>query len=339
MKPIYSYALLAALAAVGSASAQVTATTTPVGYVTETLHTGQFNLIGLTLHQASVSAGILTAENSGYVTAGTVSPAATTDFVALLGTPGPTTPTYVLELADGTIQEVTSWSSDGKLFTPQDITGSVTPGTTTYVLRKARTISDTFGATNSAGLQSTAEFDPGQADIIYVPNGSGGSDQFFYSSAEGAEGWFNAGDFSDGNNVPLVYVDGITVLRKGADLPLVINGEVKKTPTKYVLLGGNFNSLGAVYPVGSTLASSGLSSSLTGTDSFDPSSADNVFIPLASGGYQTLFYSNAEGAEGWFDAGDFSDGNPVPLTSGISVLRRGATTAATITPPTSYSTL
>jgi hypothetical protein len=338
MKPIYSYALLAAFAAVGSALA-VDATTTPVGYKTEVLHTGQFNLIGLTLHRPTISAGILIAENSGYVTAGTVSPASTTDFVALLGTPGPTMPTYILELADGSIQEITSWTSDGKLTTPQDITSYVTPGTSTYTLRKASTISDVFGATNTAGLQSTTEFDPGQADIVYVPNGSGGSDQFFYSSAVGSEGWFNAGDFSNGNNTPLVYVDGITVLRKGSDLPLVVSGEIKKIPTKYVLLGGNFNNLGGVYPVGTTLASSGLSNSLKGTDSFDPASADNVFIPLAAGGYQTLFYSNASGAAGWFDAGDFSNGDAVALTTGISILRRGATTAATITPPSGYSTL
>ncbi len=327
MKPIYSYALLAAFAAVGQASA-VEAVTTPVGYVTETLRSGQFNLIGLTLHQTPSTAGILDAKSSTSVTDNDV------NFTTLL-TAGAT---YVLELSNGTIQEITSWSGS-VLTTPQNISSFVTTGTTTYVLRKARTISDTFGASNSAGLQSTAEFDPGQADIVFVPNGTGGSDQFFYSSAVGATGWFNAGDFSDGGNIPLVYTDGVTVLRKGANLPLVISGEIKKTSTTYALLGGNFNSLGAIYPVGSTLASSNLSASLTGTDSFDPSLADNIYIPLSAGGYRVFFYSNAVGAEGWFDASDFSDGNPVALTSGISVLRRGVSVNATISAPSGYSTL
>jgi hypothetical protein len=49
-----TYSLFAAAAACCFASAQTTAYTTPVGYVTETLAPGRFNLVGLTVHNPTV---------------------------------------------------------------------------------------------------------------------------------------------------------------------------------------------------------------------------------------------------------------------------------------------
>ena len=100
MKPIYSYALLAAFAAVGSASA-VEAVTTPVGYVTQTLSPEKYNLVSLTMQNPSVASGVITAEDSAFVATTGV------DFTAIL-TPGTI---YILELPDGTIQEISSWSA------------------------------------------------------------------------------------------------------------------------------------------------------------------------------------------------------------------------------------
>jgi len=331
MKPKSIKSLLAlALLAPGALFAQTTAKTTPVGYHTETLVSGQFNLVGMNVHSPVISSGVISAEAADKVTVAGV------DFTALL-TSGAT---YVLELPDGTIQEITSWTAT-ELSTPQDISGFITPATTTFKLRKAKTISEIFGATNTAGLQATDAFDSEAADLVYVQNASAGFDRYFYSNLEGAEGWFNASDFSGANDIPVVYTDSLLLLRRGAtDLDVVFSGEVKKEPTSYALLGGQFNYLSTVYPAGITLANSGLATSLTPTDAFDSESADLVYIQNATAGYDRYFYSNLEGAEGWFNASDFSTADTTPIKSGLIVLRRGAATTALLTPEASiYSTL
>jgi hypothetical protein len=138
-----TYAFLAAALACGVANAQ-TAYTTPVGYVSIPMAPGQFTFGGLTLQSATVAAGVLSSSSASSVTA-----SGSIDFTALL-TPGSV---YILELPDGTIQEVTSWSG-ATLNTPEDISGVVTAGVTTFKLRQWATVAPVFGLSNSAGLTS-----------------------------------------------------------------------------------------------------------------------------------------------------------------------------------------
>ena len=89
MKPKSIKSLLAlALLAPGALFAQTTAKTTPVGYVTtENLAQDQYNLVGITVHNPTVAAGVLSAESDTAVTTTGV------DFTTLL-TSGST---YILE--------------------------------------------------------------------------------------------------------------------------------------------------------------------------------------------------------------------------------------------------
>lgn len=151
----------------------------------------------------------------------------------------------------------------------------------------------------------------------------------------------NASNYSNANNIPIVYADGILIQRRAStDLNVVLSGEIKKVSTSLLLLGGGqFNYVGGVYPVGSTLGNSGLSTALMGNNQFDPEQADIVYVPNGLGGYDRYFYSTAAGSVGWFNASNYSAGDSVSLKSGLIILRRGATVSVTIAPPSTYSSL
>lgn len=320
-----TYAFLAAALACGMANAQ-TAYTTPVGYTTQTLAPNQFNLIGVTLHQPSVAAGVLDAESSNSVTDTQV------NFTTLLAAGG----TYVLELPNGVIQEVTSWSGS-VLTTTDDITGSVTPGVTTYNLRRADTIGSIFGATNSAGLTASADGDLTTCDIVQIFNGSGFDTIYYFNDGAGTEGWFD-----DANNPavdkPIIYADGIFVKRvAGSNISLVVDGEVKKVATAGVL-GAGFNYLGGVSPVGSTLGNSGLSAYLTASADGDLTTCDTVLLP-SGGTYTTCYYfDDGAGTTGWFDDAN-NPAEAFEITPGFLILNVGGSAPYSLAVPSAYGSL
>jgi len=314
--------MVAALLAPGALFAQTTAKTIPVGYVTtENLVQNQYNLVGVTVHNPTVAAGILTAESASSVTTSGI------DFTTLL-TIGAT---YILELPDGTIQEVTTWTAT-ELNTPQDITSRVVPGTTKYRLRKAATVGSLLGAANEIGLQGTPDGDPATADQVFIANGSGFTVVFY---DESTPGWVDT-LFNDASAVPIVYTDGIVIQRKGPTKSIVFSGEVKTTPTDLITENA-YTYLGAVYPVGSTLGNSNLQASMVHTPDGDPATADQIFISNGAGGYDVCFYDDS--TPGWVDT-LFNDQTNKPLSSGIIIQRRGGTPyTVNLTPANYYSTL
>lgn len=325
MKPL-RYTLIALAAACGFASAQTTAYTTPVGYVTEPLAPNAFTFLGLTLHQSTASAGVITAAGANYVDVGT------TDWTAIL-TAGAT---YILELPNGTIQEITAWNNAGRLTTPENISGQVTPGTTQFKLRKAATISDVFGAENSAGLtpDSDGDYVSGN-DLIYVPTGGGIAIVYYYDDGE-TTGWFDA-DGNEAANLPLVYADGFYVRRvAGSAVNLVVTGEVKTVPTSGVLAPG-WNYLSSVAPVGLTVGTSGLQNFITPDTEGDYLKVDNLYVTDA-GTVKIIYYYNDGETAGWFDA-DGNEAQDVPLEGDFLLLNRGVTKPYTVSVPGFYSTL
>ena len=330
MKPIIPFALLGALFAVGAANAQ--SSTTPVGYTTTALGPNKFTFVGLTVQNPVVSAGTLDAESANSVTDTGV------DFVALLGAPGAASGTYVLELADGTIQEVTNWTDAGVLTTPDDITGKVTPTTTTYTLRKAATISDVFGANNSAGLTPDAdgEYTTGN-DIVYVIGAGGAATAVYYYDDGDVAGWFDALG-NDAANKPIVYADGFYVKRgAGISIDLVTTGEVKTTPTSGALTAG-WNYVSSVAPVGLTLATSGLQNFLSTDSTGEYTTVDNVYLPQPNGSFKIAYYYDDGDLAGWFDSTG-GDANALPLEGAFLILNRGVTKPYTLSVPASYSSL
>lgn len=320
-----TYAFLAAALVCGMANAQ-TAYTTPVGYTTQALAPNQFNLIGVTLHQPSIAAGVLDAESSNSVTDNEV------NFTTLLAAGA----TYVLELPNGVIQEVVSWSGS-VLTTADNITGSVVPGSTTYILRRADTISSIFGATNSAGLTASADGDLTTCDVVQIYNGAGFDTVYYFNDGAGTEGWFD-----DANNPAadkaIVYADGIFVKRvAGSSINLVIDGEVKKVGTSGVLAAG-FNYLGGVSPVGLTLDNSGLATSMTPSADGDLTTCDTVLLPNG-GAYTTCYYfDDGAGTTGWFDDANNPAGT-LNITPGFLILNVGGSSSYSLGVPAAYGSL
>jgi hypothetical protein len=303
MKPKSIKSLLAlALLAPGALFAQTTAKTTPVGYVTEVLTAGQDNFMGLTMHSPTIAAGVLTAEAVDKVTTSGV------NFTTLLAANA----TYILELPDGTIQEVTSWTAT-ELLTPQDVTAVVVPNTTTYKLRKAKSIKDVFGVTNTAGLKPSVDGGTTDADLILVPNGLGGFDTYFYYNDGVDQLWANT-DLEDKGDTALIYTDGMIVRRRaGSVINLVVDGEVKKDPTKLVVIPGD-NIVGSVYPVGVTLANTTFSTQVIPSTDGSTGNADNILLPDGAG-FLTFIYYN-DGVDALWANTDLENKDLQPLTSG-----------------------
>jgi hypothetical protein len=308
--------------------AQNTATTTPVGYVTKTLPASQFSFVGLTVHHPVLLDTVATDVSATTVSASGV------NFDNLLGVHSNTSPTYIIELADGTISEVSNWNSAGLLTVGENLTESITPNTTTFKLRKASTVSDVFGATNSVGLKADVDGDyAANADLIYII-GAGGTPTIVYYYDDGStQGWYTAnGD--DASQLPIIYADGFYIKRQqGSSLNLVMSGEVKNAPTKGVLIKG-YNFLSSVAPVGATLGNSGLSNFLSPdtTGDYQASSVDNVLIPQANGSFILAYYYNDGDIQGWYTAaGD--DATNIALDGAFIVLNRGNTKPYTIAIP------
>lgn len=339
---LHTYAFLAALAACGAASAQTTAYTTPVGYVSIPMAPGQFTFGGLTMHAPTLAAGILASSTSTSVTA-----SGSIDFSALL-TSGVI---YILELPDGTVQEVSSWSG-ATLNTPEDISASVTGGVTTFKLRASATVSSIFGASNSAGLTSSSDGDATTVDNVIVYTAPGVSVNIYYFDANGNgirdeadfDGWYTAGgDPADNQVIP--YADGFLVQRVGGDpRTLVVSGEVKTDPTKSVL-GSGFNFLSSVSPTGLTLLQSGLQQHISTSADGDSTTVDNVVVDVAGTLTNTYFFDANQNSildeadfDGWYTAGG-DPANELSLEGGFYIINLGAPKTYTISVPASYSSL
>ena len=325
-----TYSIFAAALACGFASATTTAYTTPVGYVTTAIPANVFTFVGLTVHNPTISAGVL-ASASATPKSVTVTGV---DFVALLGAPG--TGTYILELADGTIQEVINWTAAGVLDTVDDITGKVVAGTTTYKLRKASTVSDVFGATNSAGLTASVDGDyTRNTDVAYVFVDGALKTVYYINDGAGTTGWYDSNG-NDASQYPIIYADGFYVKRTaGSTLNLVTTGEVKQAPTSGVISHG-WNFMSSVAPAGLTLGTSGLQNFVTPSADGDYLTVcDNVYLYNPS--LTICFYINdGAGTVGWYD----SNGNDVTGASvegAFLILSRGAAKPYTLSVPASYT--
>ena len=266
--------------------------TSPVGYVTHTLKAGQFNLIGLTVHNPIEVTGDFES----------VSGTTLVDNDASFNTVLTAGSTYILEVTSGsltgTIQEFewTANSSPTTLVTSDNLGSDGLSANDTYQIRRAATISDIFGATNDRGLLGgTAS---SIADNIYIPNAQSGFDIYFYSTGGFfGTGWRRVGDNSvDHKDQPIFMTDGFYIFKTVSDLEFVVSGAVKVEAVDLALTQ-EFTFLSGVFPVGSTLASSLLGDSLVaGTAS---AVSDNILIQQSDGTFSTYYFSTG----GFFGVG------------------------------------
>jgi hypothetical protein len=327
----YTYSLLLAAAASGMAFGAETAYTTPVGYTTQTLAANTFNNVGFNVLTPTLVAGNFSAAAGGNTVTDT-----DVNFTTAL-TAGKM---HVLEItsgvAAGTVQEFTSWTVD-TITLPAAVAGTA-PGDT-YKIRVAPTLQETFPVGFLAGSLGATN-----ADKVWVPDGLGGYTKYWYKTTAPI-GWHTT---TTGTNdastvtgdVPLVYIDGILVEKKGTAKDLVLSGEVKKTGSNALILTG-YNLLSITPPVGLTLFTSGLQGDIAG--GLGATNSDIVWVPAGGGAYTKYWYKTTAPI-GWHttttgtnDAGlVVAD---VPLTPAILIQRKGASKVITFDVPASYTSL
>ena len=307
MKPYTS--ILAILLACGSAQAAVTATTTPVGYVSATVAGATGSVAGYTwiatpLVQATTFAGQLVSwsTTSGHTT-----------FTFSGNVPTTLGAESLVEVATGDANE--GWWSTVVSSTATTITvNSAAPvslsQTANVSVRPHTTLSSFLGA-NAPGLAPGLDL---TADEVAVLDGSTQlSNSYFYSTAAlgaPADGWYDgSGNPSDSVVIEPGY--SVLVLKKGAgNSTFTTSGTVKTTKTQIDIYHGD-NWVSPGNPVGTTLAALNLDTGSTATgvlegsdlttDTFvltDLTQLSNSYFaadPVATGGYT-----------GWFDGG----GNP-----------------------------
>jgi hypothetical protein len=324
---------LLALALTGASQAQTTVTTAPVGYTTQTLAANRQNLVGINVMTPVIASGSFTAVSGATLTD------SNTNFTQAI-TAGKTA---VLEITSGsgmvpgTVQDFVTWSGNS-ITLPAAVTG-VTVGNT-YRIRLAPTLQEIFPVGTLAGsLFATS------ADKVWVPTGSGTYDRYWYRTGASA-GWRKTTNGTNDtgavtSDVPLLYIDGIIVDKKGTAKDLVLMGEVK-TQGSNVLLAQGQNLISIVPPVGGTLFNSGLQGDIAG--SLFATSADIVMVPNGSGSFTRYWYRTGASA-GWrlttngsTDAGAVSA--DVSLPPSIVIQRRSATPkVVTMDVPAAYTSL
>lgn len=322
-----TYALILAAASCGMAFGAATAYTTPVGYETLPVAVG-VNFLGLRLQQPVVVAGLLTGINSTSIT----------DTNQNFGTLLTATTTYILEItnANGVTQEFLGSAASGSSITTPNLTAVAAVGDA-YKIRTAPTLANTFGASNSAGLD-TGFFGFG-GDIVLLPNPAtpGGFDQYYYDAGYASWGDVN-GNPVDGTMIAWNYADGVLISATGNGLTnLTVTGEVKKGGTTYTLQPA-INFLSSVSPAGATLASAFGASLAQFDHGFFGFGGDIFLIPnaLAPGGFDQYYYD--DGYASWGDVnGNPIDGTTISLASGLLISNDAGVKNVLNSPPASYS--
>ena len=323
------------LALSGIASAQ-TAVTKPVGYQTFNIKQG-FNVAGVNFVGAPLVAGTVTG------VAGTGITDDNADFSGL-----DTNAAHTIEFANGAWSQIESIAGT-TVTTQTDISGSVANGDS-YVIRAVKTLSDLFGANNSAGLGAGGTSD--DADIIWVPSGGGEFSQYYYSDGTGpaflgiTEGWRLVGGGNDDQaGAGVLFTDGIILQSKGADAyDVTFTGHVKTTPTSIAITQG-FTYLSRIYPSGATFGNSNLQSVVEPGGTSDES--DIIWQQQADDlvAYDQYYYSDGTApaflniTEGWHAVADGADSADTALTSAFILQKKGDDYNLTLTPPAFYSDL
>jgi len=322
---------------IGHASAQESVSK-PVGYETLNLVTG-FNYIGLRLHEAPVISGEPTLVDGAVVTVA--------DGVADALTPGET---YILEVTEGdatgdTVLISSFDAANDTLTLSIDLSANLFPNDAVFTIRPSADLESVFGLSNSANLTSG----PGLAtsDQVWIPNGSGGYNKYFYGEGGGfgvQEGWKDSSEnLVTAADVNLVYTNGIIVFALAPN-DLVVSGSVKVTPTTYSLQT-KFNLVGSVYPVGATLSSLfGAANESQLTSGPGIATSDQVWIP-GVGGFEKYFYGEGGGfgvQEGWKDSAEVLVPDPadVDIPSGLIIFRQSESESFVFgSEPTFYANL
>jgi uncharacterized protein (TIGR02597 family) len=305
---------------------------TPVGYVTLTINGNGYTALSNPLENAVVYSGTASNVSGSDIT---TSFAMTSGEIATTDAEGNSS--HYVQLADGTILDVTG-NTDAVITVAADVSTLVSADDQITV-KKYTTLSDLFGATNSAGLTSGA--DANSSDLIFImsSDGAGTYGSYYYQDDPfdgffGGDGWRGLGNNStDVSDLIIAPDDGIIVKRDAAtDLSVVVTGTVNAIQHNRTLPAG-FSLVSYPYPVATTLDDSGIYSASNGYVSGGDANSSDIIYVLAPDGSYTSYYRQDDpfdgffGGDGWRALGDNSTdvgSTSIPAGSAIIIKHNGS---------------
>lgn len=330
IRSILAVVAFASSLALVQTSAQTTVATDPVGFTTLTVAAKPANTRGFTLlslnmtrpvaFQALVPSGGVSTSNGRTVLTFSENSFTANQFNG-----------QYLEVANGTdsgrLSDITS-TSTSSITLADDISASLTAGTSTIKIRPNWTFGTAFGTNNSAGLQGAGS--ASQADVIQlVDPASGVARSYFYSTSNNR--WQEG--FRDATNDEIPIDTGLRIERKqSSPVAFTLAGAVKLGRTGLFVQGGSVPQNSTIVPNPYPLASVALANSnlytgnpatgVRGGGSASQADTVNVINP-ATGVYTTYFYSTANNR--WQTG--FQDASNATISEGASVIinRKSAT--------------
>lgn len=332
-------ALIIAAFSVPAAKAQETATTDPVGFVTVGVTAGtgtakRNTLFSIPLMETESISGQVAGTITGF-TANTISNSGAGWTAGALSQPA--TP-YLIQItsgaAEGRLFLISSEANTGGAIsgaantattvtvssidsTQVDLTSlGIIAGTDTYKIYACDTLSSFFGTPATSGiLGGTA---PTNADtVIAVVNGN--SSTYYFNTNQNK--WVRAVlGTPDSSNVPLLPYYGIQYARLApSPLSFVVTGGVPTEPRQVAVKNSGTTIVSQFWPVGSTLATSGLSSVVT--PGATVAAADTVVLTegLTT---STFFYNGTDWKKAVLGA-PTANTNPIPIGSSVQIIRKG----------------
>lgn len=205
-----------------------------------------------------------------------------------------------------------------------------------FVIYQLNTIASVFGATNNLGLNAAAA--PATADILYLTN-EGALVGYFYNSADAKWRLVSAPGGADQNDTVIEPTAGVMVTRRNlgaAEIFVRLSGEALPGRQIAKVGGTGFSIINNPFQIPTTLAESGLASTLNGGTG--PGTADVLY--LEQEGILTGYYYKTGGAggSGWRALGNGStDQGAVALNPGKALLLKDQVGTAGFTLPEPFA--
>jgi len=339
MKKTNLLAILTLAATPAFLHAQTTNYSGVVGYMKISIPAGKATLVSFPLGSSPIFSGTFSGKSGNSLT----NAAAASSLPSILVN-GSNEPLYYVEFTSGSksgqILEILSKNST--TLTLSD--ASSVSGNESFNIKKFTTISDVFGANNSAGLLGADSV--AGADVIWVIT-QGAWKQYFYYD-DGAMGeidplqWQTVGSMVNKGDTILDPDQGALIIRKaGSDKSVTLIGEVKSTQSFVPFINGA-QIITNPYPVDKTLDTIGLKNGdpTKGLVQGDSISASDVVWKLDNGVWKQYFVYD-DGASGeidpiqWQTVGSMVNQGSVPVAAGeaLLVIRKGATFEWNVAPP------
>lgn len=346
-----TYSLFAAAAACCFASAQTTAYTTPVGYVTLDVPANSDTNIGQPLNRGVAFAGVATSVAGSVVN---VAAGSLTENQFVYSSPTQPNNYYLLAVGGalgGRYFDVVSNTTSSLTLDNGAVDIS---GITNFKVIPYWTLGTLFPA--GAGVGTTTDIFEPNGLVLFKDPAAIGVDRptavamFHYTGTdEQGTGWYNNDDLSLGLQNDLIIDPSMVsrVRNGGAAKQVVVTGEVPASAVATPIAtaaSATDNYLAVQFPLDVTLAGSGLSAVMkASTDIFEPADLLLIYDDLANGvdkpASAAYFYyvGTDEAGTGWYNNDDLSLGLQDNMLGILQAGRSYTVRSLAGTPGTSYS--